>query len=95
MPKYIVLSTWTEKGVAAYKESPDRVVSWRKKAAESGVEVREVYAVIGGPCDTIALVSAPSDEAMARVSLDLCALGNVHTQTLRAFTEEEMKKITK
>jgi uncharacterized protein with GYD domain len=95
MPKYIVLSTWTEKGIAAYKESPDRVTAWRKKAAESGVEVKEVLTVMGAPFDTLAFVSAPSDEAMARVALDLCALGNVHTQTVRAFSEDELKKIAK
>ncbi len=93
MPRFIVLSTFTEQGVEHYKDVPERIVAWRKQVAEAGGEVREVLAVLGAPFDTVSLVSAPSDEVMARAALQLCSLGNVRTQTLRAFTEEELKKI--
>jgi uncharacterized protein with GYD domain len=95
MPKFIVLSTFTEQGVKHFKDVPNRISDWKKKASEQGGEVKEVFAVMGAQFDTVSLVSAPSDETMARIALDLAALGNVHTQTLRAFGEDDLKKIVK
>jgi uncharacterized protein with GYD domain len=95
MPKFIVLCSLTEEGLEHFEDMPERIGAWKKKVAQAGGEVREVLTVLGAPFDTVSIVSVPSDEAMARASLDLCALGNVRTQTLRAFTEDELKKIVK
>jgi uncharacterized protein with GYD domain len=95
MPKFIVLSTFTEQGAKHFKDVPSRINDWKKKVSEQGGEVKEVFAVMGAQFDTVSLVSAPSDEAMGRIALELAALGNVHTQTLRAFSEDELKKIVK
>jgi uncharacterized protein with GYD domain len=35
----------------------------------------------------------PNDEAVARVALASASMGNVRTETARAFTEDEYRKI--
>jgi uncharacterized protein with GYD domain len=46
-----------------------------------------------GQYDFVSIVEAPNDEAMARFALALSAQGNIRTETMRAFTEDEYWKI--
>jgi len=51
-------------------------------------------AVMGmGQYDTLSILEAPDDEAMAKAALAISSLGNVRTKTHRAFTEAEYKRI--
>jgi uncharacterized protein with GYD domain len=43
--------------------------------------------------DAVLVSEFPNDEAAARFLLSTGALGNVTTQTLKAFTETEYRKI--
>jgi len=57
-----------------------------------GAEVKEFYSVMG-KYDTVLVVEAPDDETIAKLTLAIGSLGNVRTETLRAFTEDEYRKI--
>jgi len=46
-----------------------------------------------GRYDTVFIVEAPDDETVAKAVMALASLGNVSTETLRAFTEDEYRKI--
>lgn len=46
-----------------------------------------------GQYDTIAISDAPDDRAIAKLALAADARGNVRTETLRAFTEQEDRAI--
>jgi uncharacterized protein with GYD domain len=92
MALYAVMCRWTDRGVQNVKEAPARIEDFKKAARGFGGEVREVYAALGR-FDTMSLVSAPDDEAMTKISLSLAAKGNVHTETLRLFSESEFKAI--
>jgi uncharacterized protein with GYD domain len=46
-----------------------------------------------GRYDLISLVDAPSEEAMVAGLFNIAQAGNVASETLRAFTAEEMQKI--
>jgi uncharacterized protein with GYD domain len=46
-----------------------------------------------GAYDVVLLLDAPDDAAVAAFSVKLGSLGNVKTQTMRAFHREEMEKI--
>jgi uncharacterized protein with GYD domain len=46
-----------------------------------------------GQYDAVAIVELPGDEALAKVALALASQGNVRTETLRAFKEDEYRKI--
>ena len=61
-------------------------------ATAIGAEIKEFYLAMG-QYDLIIVVEAPNDETLARCALDLASKGNVSTQTLRAFKEEEYRKI--
>ncbi len=41
----------------------------------------------------VLVLKAPDDETCARVSLAIGAAGNVRVETLRAFTEDEFRRI--
>jgi len=46
-----------------------------------------------GQYDQVCVFEAPNDETAASVLLSADMLGNIRTQTLRAFTDAEMEKI--
>jgi uncharacterized protein with GYD domain len=46
-----------------------------------------------GRYDLVGIVDLPTDEAMATLGLQLGRLGTVRTESLRAFTSEEMDGI--
>jgi uncharacterized protein with GYD domain len=92
MAMYLVLSRWTDQGLRNVKEAPARIDQFRKQIKAMGGELRDFY-VSMGRYDTISLVNAPNDEAVGKIALALGALGNVHTETLRLFSEEEFKKL--
>jgi uncharacterized protein with GYD domain len=54
--------------------------------------VKEVFWTLG-EYDIVAVVEAPDDISVTALGLSSGALGNVRTQTLRAFTQEDMKSI--
>jgi uncharacterized protein with GYD domain len=57
-----------------------------------GAEVIAFYCLMGR-YDTIFLVEAPDDLTIARAALALASLGNVQSETWRAFTEEEYRQL--
>jgi uncharacterized protein with GYD domain len=92
MPRYVVLSSFTDKGIAGVKESPNRAEAFRATASRAGVKVESLYWTIG-PYDVIATFSAPDETTAAAVILGLCKAGNVRTTMLRALDETEFKAV--
>ena len=92
MPTYISLFRWTQQGIANIKDSPKRVDAFRKQVSNFGAELKSFHLVMG-QYDMLAMWDAPDDETAARVALGLGAQGNVRSETMRAFTEEEYRKI--
>ena len=91
MATYITLVNFTDLGIRAIKDSPNRADAFRQMAQKLDITVRDVYWT-AGQYDVIAVVDGP-DEAVTTAVLTLGAEGNVRTQTLRAFSEAEMRKI--
>jgi uncharacterized protein with GYD domain len=46
-----------------------------------------------GQYDAVGIVELPNDEAMAKLALANSSRGTVRGETLRAFTEEEYRKL--
>ena len=57
-----------------------------------GVTVKELVWT-QGHYDIVTIVEAPDESALMSLNLSLGALGNVRTETLRAFSAAEMTKI--
>jgi uncharacterized protein with GYD domain len=92
MPTYISLCRWTQHGAQTIKESPARLDASKKALAAAGVKLLNFYMVTGSH-DIVIISEAPSDEAMAKSMLRTLSQGGITTETSRAFTEEEYRKI--
>jgi uncharacterized protein with GYD domain len=92
MASYMMLVNFTEQGIREIKESANRLDAFKKTLRASGAELRDYYLVMG-QYDAMLVLSAPNDEAVTKLALSLCALGNVRTQTHRVYTEDEMRKL--
>jgi uncharacterized protein with GYD domain len=92
MPTYIVLSRWTQQGIEKIKDAPARLDAAKKAFRAMGAEIKGFYLVMG-QYDFIVVAEAPDDETVAKLALATGSLGNVRTETLRAFTEDEYRKI--
>ena len=92
MPTYISLVQFTDKGIQAVKETTQRVADWAAKVQSMGVSIKQMYWTLG-QYDQVCVFEAPDDETAASVLLAADLLGNIRTQTLRAFTTSEMETI--
>ena len=92
MATYIVLSNFTDQGVRNAKETTKRAEAVKEMAKKFGVTAKEIYWTLGS-YDVVALFDAPDDASMTALGLAIGAGGNVRTQTLRAFSKEEMDGI--
>jgi|ERR1041385_2613724 len=92
MPTYIALLSWTGKGVGAVKDSPSRLDAGREEFKKLGVNIKDTYLTMG-QYDLVCIIEAPDDETYAAALLSLGAQGNVKTETLKAFNEDQYRKI--
>jgi len=92
MVTYVVLAKFTDQGVRNAKDSPKRADAYKQMAKTFGVTVKEILWT-QGRYDVVTIVDAPDEAAAMSLSLSLGALGNVRTETLRAFSVGEMTKI--
>jgi uncharacterized protein with GYD domain len=92
MATFVSLVRYTEQGIRNVKDSPARLDATKKAFQAAGGELKHFFLVMG-KYDIVIVSEAPDDEAAARLSLALGALGNVRTETLRAFAEPEFRKI--
>ena len=92
MPTYISLLRYTEQGIKNIKESPSRLDTVRKAFQQVGAELKDFY-LVNGQYDAICISEAPDEETIAKLMLKIGAAGNVRTETVRAFKEEEYRKI--
>ena len=92
MATYIVLLRYTEQGIQNIKESPARLDAAKKAFKTMGAELKQWFLVMGR-YDAVVIAEAPNDETVAKLALTVGSLGAIQTETLRAFTEDEYRKI--
>jgi len=92
MPTFVTLIRFTQKGVEGIKEGPARLDAARKAFQAAGAKIKDFY-LLTGKYDAVAIAEAPDHETAVKLSLAISARGNSRTETLRAFTEEEYKRI--
>jgi len=92
MPTYIALLKYTQQGAAKLKDSPKRLDAGRKMFKKAGAEIKDTYLTMGR-YDLVCIIEAPDDETVARLLLQLGSQGNVQTETLKAFNEDQFRKI--
>ena len=92
MSTHIVLIKWTQEGIKNVKESPNRLDMAKKAFQAAGAELKEFYLVMG-QYDMVVVSEGPDDETAAKLALAIGSQGAISTETLRAFTEDEYRKI--
>lgn len=92
MPTYVSLIKFTHQGVTTIKQGPARLDAGKETLKAFGSELKAFYLTMG-PYDVVAISEAPDDAAAAKVALAIASAGNVTTETLRAFTEDEYREI--
>jgi uncharacterized protein with GYD domain len=94
MGTYIMFFGFTQQGVMNIKDSPKRVEAAKATCQGMGAKVKEFFAIMGmGQYDTMFILEAPDDETVGKAALAISSKGSVHTNSLRAFTEDEYKKM--
>ena len=90
MPVYISLIKWTDQGRSKASSLPDRVAEVDKRIESLGGKSIGNWFTMGR-FDQIAVVEAPDDETAAKMLVVVAERGNASTETLRAFTMDEMR----
>ena len=91
MASYITLANFTDQGARSIKGSPERFEAFKAMAEAAGVSVKSVHWTLGAY--DLVLVTEGEEAALAALNMQMAALGNVRTQTLRGFTAAEMRKL--
>lgn len=92
MRTYIALSSFTDQGIRNVKDSTKRAQAVQDAAKKFGANMTQIYWTLGH-YDLVAIIEAPDDESATAFALAIGAAGNVRTQTLRAFSKDEMSAI--
>ncbi len=92
MATYIVLTNFTDQGIRNAKDTTKRADALKELAKKFGVTVKEFFWTLGS-YDVVAIFEAPDDTSMTALGLAIGAAGNVRTQTLRAFSREQMNGV--
>jgi uncharacterized protein with GYD domain len=92
MATYVVLARFTDQGVKNAKESPKRAEAFRQMAETFGVTVKDIFWT-QGRYDIVIVIEAPDELSATALNLSLSALGNIRTESLRAFSSTDMLKI--
>ena len=89
MPQYVCLVTFTQEGLKNLKATTKRAEAFAEKVEEHGVKIKTTLWTVGR-YDLVHIVEAPDDRTAAAMAFSLGSLGNVRTETLRAFDINEM-----
>ena len=92
MAHYVVLANFTDQGIKGIKETTKRAEGFRELARKMGGEIKDIFWTLGN-YDVVLTMQAPNDETAASILMKAGSLGNLSSQTLRAFTEKEMDSI--
>lgn len=89
-----MLSTLTDEGRKTLKERPERLKEVNQEIEKMGARVVTQYAVLGD-YDFVNIVEAPSNEVIARISVELGSRGTVQLTTLPAMTIDSFAQMIK
>jgi uncharacterized protein with GYD domain len=92
MAMYVSLIQFTDQGIRNIKDTVKRGDAAMAEARKLGMKITEEFWTMGA-YDVVVMFDAPNDETMSAFTLKIGSLGNVKSQTLRAFRREEMENI--
>jgi uncharacterized protein with GYD domain len=92
MVTYISLVSFTDQGARTMTESTKRADAAKAAGKKFGCDMKEMYWTLGS-YDLVAVVDAADEASYLAFGAALAGAGNVRTQSLRAFTKDEMNAV--
>jgi uncharacterized protein with GYD domain len=92
MPTYVTLIRFTQKGIEAIKDGPARLDAAKQAYRAVGAHIKDFY-LVTGKYDALVVSDVPDEATAAKLSLAIASNGYSRTETVRAFTEEEFRRI--
>ena len=92
MARYISLINFADQGIRNVNDTVKRGEAAMAEAEKLGIKINEEFWTMGA-YDGVVWFEAPDDETMTAFACKVSSLGNVKTQTMRAFRKEEMEGI--
>jgi uncharacterized protein with GYD domain len=89
---YVSLLMFTQQGVQDVRQQADRMDAMKQAYRAAGGELLAYYATMG-QYDAVAIYRMPDDAQATKFILATMAKGNVRSETLRAFDEDEYRQI--
>jgi len=92
MANYVILGNFTDQGIRGIKDTTKRAQAFRDLAKDMGSSIKDIYWTLGS-YDVVLTMEAPDDETVATILMKVGSLGNLKSQTLRAFNETEINSL--
>ena len=89
MPKYVMLTTLTAKGVQTLQANPERLREVNRDVEELGARVLQQWAMIGA-YDFLNVIEATDAATIAKVSIALGARGSAKVQTFELIEIDDL-----
>ncbi len=92
MPTFISLIKWTDQGIRTVRDTTRRQREALAQFEKMGIKTMGFYWTLGR-YDGVFIGDAPDAETVTAAALAIGSVGNVRTETLWAFTVEEMERV--
>jgi len=92
MATYVALVNFTDQGVRQIRHTTERAKALINAASNLGVKIKDIYWTMGA-LDAVLIAEATDAESVMAFAASIGSLGNIRSQTLRAFSAEEMNQI--
>jgi uncharacterized protein with GYD domain len=92
MPIYVSLINWTDQGIKNFRDTTKRAQDFTSLVEKGGGKVHQLLWTVG-EYDLVSVVEFPEDESGVAALLQVGALGNIRTKTMRAFSAQDMDGI--
>ena len=92
MATFVVLVSFTDQGIRNVKDTRKRAEAFKEMANKAGATVKDIYWTLG-QYDVVTILDAPDVATVTALNLSVGALGSVRTQTLAAFSANEIGDI--
>jgi uncharacterized protein with GYD domain len=94
MRLYVILGNFTQKKMDNIRNLPKDLEEARKIFKSYGVKMKELVFTMGR-YDVVAIGEAPNEEVITQALLHWGSQGLLRTETLKAFTPEQMVELVK
>jgi uncharacterized protein with GYD domain len=92
MATYVSLISWTEQGIRNFRDTAQRAADFSRLVESVGGKVRELLWTVG-EYDIVCVADFPDEESGVAALLQVGSAGNIRSNTMRAFTAEQMAGI--